>query len=111
VYVNGADSTFTMNGGTISGNTVSPQGYGGGVHMLVGSSSSFKKEPVVGTSTSGVIYGENENKDSNTAPDNDRGYAVYFTNSANSVKGKRNATAGLGDKLDSTQNGSNGGWD
>ena len=83
VYVNG---TFTMNGGTISGNTSSSSSGGGGVYVGEGT---FNK-------TNGTIYGysasdtvnSNTVKDSSGTVVNDRGHAVY----ANSSPAKRKET-------------------
>ncbi|MDR2922746.1 MAG: hypothetical protein LBU85_05330 [Treponema sp.] len=108
VYVRGS---FRMNEGIISGNTAD---LGGGVYCAV------YKSPYTGTTyygyffkpnTGGIIYGSNEG---NTAlrnvssNGNNGGHAVYFP--TNPIK-KRNTTVGATDILDSTINGTSGGWE
>jgi hypothetical protein len=98
VYV--SSGTFTMSDGKISGNTASS--YGGGVYV---SGSTFTKQP------GGVIYGSNASSSlQNTAPGDSYGHAVYVFISSNNSQ-KRNATAGEGVTLDSTQDGVAGGWE
>jgi parallel beta-helix repeat protein/predicted outer membrane repeat protein len=109
VYVYG---TFTMSGGEISGNTASGSGgYGGGV--CVSSSGTFKKQPAIGSSTSGIIYGYTEgdaksNKVVNSSGviQTGMGHAVYVSSTQ-----KRETTAGPTVSLDSTVDGSAGGWE
>ena len=63
--VNVFDGTFTMNGGTISGNTAAR---GGGVYVSANG---------IFTKTKGVIYGGNDLINANTATITDGGNAVY----------------------------------
>jgi fibronectin type 3 domain-containing protein len=100
VYSNG---TFTMSGGTISGNTASSSYYfGGGVS--VSSNGTFTKQ------SGGIIYGSDATSAlQNTATrGNNYGHAVYVDSSPTR---KRNTTAGVGETLDSTKDGSAGGWE
>jgi hypothetical protein len=106
VYVSGGDSTFTMNGGTISGNKAL-NGYGGGVYAWVSNSSSFKKEPEGESLTSGVIYGKDEDNDSNTATTGE-GHAVFITNNGKALVKKRDATVAPDTAL---RGGVDDGWD
>jgi hypothetical protein len=113
VYVGGSGSgsgDFTMNGGTISGNSANGVGgRGGGVYA---NSGSFKKEPETPGGTSGVIYGSNGGENSNLVKDgsgnpvDDRGHAVYVSGSK-----KWEETVSEYKELDSTQDGTAGGWD
>jgi hypothetical protein len=103
VYV--SSGTFTMNGGTISGNTsysysTSSYSYGGGVYV---SSGTFTKQ------SGGTIYGSDVYSPyTNTATSGDSyGHAVYVSTGSK----KRNTTAGTGVTLDSSLRGSSGGWD
>ena len=101
VYV--YEGTFTMSGGKISGNTASGNtSGGGGVSMYAGGR--FTKE------SGGTIYGSDADaKLKNTAGGgNSYGHAVYVGSS--SAK-KRNTTAGEGVTLDSTKDGTAGGWE
>jgi hypothetical protein len=107
VYVDSA-GTFTMTGGSISGNKADSDG--GGVYVSSSTTISFKKEPA-GSGGSGVIYGDTdkdhtEGSNENTAR-NGGGHAVYVNGSPAKV---RNDTAGKDDTLDSTTDGSGGGW-
>jgi parallel beta-helix repeat protein len=96
VYVN-SSGTFTMSGGAISGNTAS---YGGGV--FVSSSGTFTKQ------AGGIIYGSNATSAlKNTAYSDYYGHAVY----ANSSSKRRDTTVGVGATLDSTKSGAAGGWE
>jgi uncharacterized protein YjdB len=103
VYV--SNGIFTMDDNTvISGNTASASGsynasYGGGVYVSGGT---FKK-------SGGIIYGSYESDSSlkNTASSDTYGHAVYVNSSP--VK-KRDTTADTDTVLDSTLNGSAGGW-
>jgi hypothetical protein len=92
-----------MNGGTISGNTVSlaTNCLGGGVYV---NNDRFTK-------TGGTIYGSNASPTSlqNTAPNTNSGYAVYAV--VNSTIMRRNTTAGTYVNLDSSRVGSAGGWE
>jgi uncharacterized repeat protein (TIGR02543 family) len=87
---------FTMSGGTISGNTAL---YGGGAYV----SGTFTKQQ------GGVIYGSDADDTlKNTASYGDPyGHAVYESSGLK----KRNSTAGVGVTMDSTQSGSEGGWE
>jgi hypothetical protein len=96
-------SSFTMSGGTISGNTtatIHSNNRGGGVYI----GGTFTKQ------VGGVIYGSNE---SNNALRNvafgGEGHAVYVGGS--SPAKKRNTTAGTGVAMDSTKGGPTGGWE
>jgi hypothetical protein len=97
VYV--SSGTFTMNGGTISGNTA--YSYGGGVY--VSSSGTFTKQ------SGGTIYGSDAYGSlKNTANYGDSyGHAVYINSSPAK---KRDTTVGEGVTLDSSVSGSSGGW-
>jgi hypothetical protein len=94
VYVDGG--TFTMNGGTISGNTSSSGG--GGVYV---GSGTFTKQ------LGGIIYGlDADSTLKNTAASGyGTGYAVYV-----SADKKRDGTVGESVTLDSTKSGAAGGW-
>jgi hypothetical protein len=99
VYVDSAGA-FAMLGGEISSNTASSNtasSYGGGV--AVHSSGTFTKNE------GGVIYGTDTAGGAleNTAGTD--GYAVYVSSGK-----KRNATVGIGDRLDSGVDGADGGW-
>ncbi|MDR1902409.1 MAG: hypothetical protein LBQ88_09045 [Treponema sp.] len=95
VYVSG---TFTMSGGTISGNTASSS-YGGGVYV---SSGTFTKQ------SGGTIYGSDASSSlKNTAYSDSYGHAVYVSSGSK----KRNITAGTGVTLDSSVSGTSGGWE
>jgi hypothetical protein len=109
VYVSGG--TFTMAGGTISGNTISSSlsnNYGGGVY--VDSNGTFSK-------TNGTIYGYNANDtvNSNVVKDrsgvvlNDRGHTVYAT--GNNVTKRKETTAGPWDSLYFDNGSFAGAWD
>jgi hypothetical protein len=97
-----------MSGGEISANIVSSaSGHGGGVYVKAGST--FKKIPISGGS--GIIYGTTgdgalRNRVTGGGPDS--GVAVYVDGSP--VK-KRNITADENTQLDSTVDGSTGGWE
>ncbi|MDR0411572.1 MAG: InlB B-repeat-containing protein, partial [Treponema sp.] len=95
VYVY-SSGTFTMSGGTISGNTGSR---GGGVYVYSGT---FTKQP------GGTIYGSNVADGlKNTATSGyEYGNAVYVSSSK-----KRDTTAGAGVTLDSAKDGAAGGWE
>jgi hypothetical protein len=106
VYV--SSGTFNMSGGTISGNTVTDQnGQGGGVY-LYGPSSTFTKKPAGGSSTSGVIYGKDEQDSTlrNNVVSSD-GFAVKIAGSGWS----RNNTAGGDVMMNSAKSGDSGGWE
>jgi hypothetical protein len=91
-----SEGTFTMAGGIISKNTAKTF-WGGGVLVYV--NSSFKK-------TGGTITGSNDLLAPNKASQDKRGHAVFvYSNSK-----PRDNTAGPGDNLDSSINGSAGGW-
>jgi hypothetical protein len=99
VYVNGR--TFTMSGGTISGNTSS---YGGGVYVS-SSYGTFTKQ------SGGVICGSEESNSSlrNTASGDSFGHGVYVAGSSTRIRTK---TAGTDVTLDSSKSSSQGGgWD
>jgi hypothetical protein len=103
IYTFGTDSSsasFTMNGGTISGNTA-PRG--GGVY--VSGNSTLTKQ------SGGTIYGSNASDTlKNTATYGDSyGHAVYVY--ADSGSKLRNTTADSGITLDSTVSGAIGGWE
>jgi hypothetical protein len=97
-------TTFTMSGGTISGNTAYG---GGGVHVGMSGSKSrtFTKQQ------GGIIYGSGESDSNlnNTARNDFLGHAVYV-NGYSSFK-TRNTIAGTGVTLDSSLSGSAGGWE
>jgi hypothetical protein len=78
VGVNG--SKFYMHGGIISGNTA--KWYGGGVSVRT---PTFEKKPEDGSSTSGVIYGNDPTDETlkNTAQ---QGHAVYYSNAGSTKK-------------------------
>jgi uncharacterized repeat protein (TIGR02543 family) len=99
VYVDGG--TFTMNGGTISGNSASN---GGGV--VVRDTGTFIKQ------SGGVIYGSNANGTLKNATSQGDVYGHAVCVVADSLPGKiRNTTAGAGVTLNSGLNGSAGGWE
>jgi hypothetical protein len=100
IYVGGG--AFTMSGGKISGNTSSSSSYGGGVYVDFGT---FKKMPVDGSNVSGIIYGSDAATGLKNTASNGHAVYVYVNNR------KRNATAGENVILDSTMNGSAGGWE
>jgi hypothetical protein len=85
--------------GEISGNTV-VSASGSGVYVY--SNGIFTK-------TAGVIYGSNGGIFKNTAVSD--GHAVYVAVASSSADKKRNTTAGPGVALDSSINGSAGGWE
>ena len=94
--------TFTMSGGEISGNTAALQG--GGVSLKNNSDVMFVKQ------SGGTIYGSDADSTlKNTATAGDSyGHAVF----ADSTPAKkRNTTAGVGVTLDSTKDGTAGGWE
>jgi hypothetical protein len=102
-------ASFTMHGGTIARNTAAAGG--GGVAVLGGT---FKKEPDVGSETSGIIYGNNGGVNSNraTAADNlllNLGHAVYIAPEAGGPK-TRELTVLPDQHLDSGVAGTAGGW-
>jgi uncharacterized repeat protein (TIGR02543 family) len=101
VYVSG---TFEMSNGEISGNTASSTYPSNGGGMYVYSTGTFTKQ------AGGVIYGANASDSlKNTATSgNDYGHAVYVDSSPAK---KRNTTAGTGVMLDSTKDGTAGGWE
>jgi uncharacterized repeat protein (TIGR02543 family) len=95
----GNGSTFTQNGGTISGNSANR---GGGV--FVDSSGTFTKQ------SGGTIYGSNASdtlKNTATSGD-DYGHAVYVSGSPSKL---RNSTADSGVTLNSAVSGDAGGWE
>jgi hypothetical protein len=101
----GADKngTFTMSGGTISGNYAYT---GGGVQVQGGAK--FTK------TGGGIIYGDTDTThtawaDENTATTGG-GHAVCFIISGSDTK-YRNSPAYVGDDLDTTKTGAFGGWD
>jgi hypothetical protein len=102
VCVNGG--TFTMSGGTISGNSSIGHivsGYGGGVYVKEGTT--FIK------SKGSIIYGSNAPMEqANTAAE--RGAAVYH-GSVYDSGWKRDTTARINTVMDSTKDGSEGGWE
>jgi TolB-like protein len=100
VYV--FSGTFTMSGGEISGNSATGDDVdGGGVCVIDGT---FTKQ------AGGVIYGSDASDTlKNTATDGE-GHAVYVYIDDSSDK-KRNSTAGVGVRLDSTKDGAAGGWE
>jgi hypothetical protein len=94
---------FTMNGGTLGGNAAKT---GGGVY--VNSSGVFTK-----AAPGGIIYGSDENTalKNTVAEGNSGGHAVFVSGGTNGVHKKRNTTAGINVALDSTSQGSAGGWE
>jgi hypothetical protein len=91
--------TFTMNEGTISGNTANDiYGHGGGVYVYSGT---FTK-----SAGGGIIYGQNAAEGLKNTAGSGLGHAVYVYNGSK----KRDNTAGTGDNL-STISGSLEGWD
>jgi hypothetical protein len=93
--------TFTMSGGSISGNTAS---IGGGVNV--------SHSPGITKTGGSVIYGSNGGTLKNTATRGDTyGHAVFVEGS--SPQKKRNTTAGAGVNLDSSYSGTipGGGWE
>jgi hypothetical protein len=121
VFVMDQNATFTMSGGTISGNTAK-EGGGGGVYV---SASTFTKAPAPGSTTSGIIYGytdsdPNSNKvvDYQTGIVSGRGHAVHYAASGSSADfdpaKKRDTTAGPDvsmNSMNSAISGSSGGWE
>ena len=85
-------ASFNMYGGAISGNTAD-NGYGGGVYVTSGGS--FFKEPAADSSSgSGTIFGKNEGSNSNVASDDEMGHAAYQDNSDPDLIKIRDTTAG-----------------
>ena len=137
VYV--VDGTFTMNGGTISGNTAGSYGGGGGVYMnggtftmnggTISGNTAFAANPWGGgavymdggvfTKIGGTIYGYsasdtvNSNVVRSSYVVNDRGHAVYARSFNTGAIKRKETTAGPSVNL--SFNGSNGtfsgGWD
>jgi hypothetical protein len=105
VYVY-SGGTFTMRGGKISGNSAS---YGGGVYVSegYGGNGTFTKR------SDGIIYGSDADDTlKNTATGGDGyGHAVYVYYISSSSGKIRNTAAGTGVTLDSSVNGSSGGWE
>jgi hypothetical protein len=114
VYV---DGTFTMSGGTISGNTAASSYYGGGgvyastFNMSGGSISGNTASGGGGgvyaerfTKSGGVIYGSNADE-ANRAGSDSGGHAVYANGK------KRNTTARAATAMDSAKDGPAGGWE
>jgi hypothetical protein len=76
-----SSGTFIMNGGTISDNTASGNSRGGGGGVWVDTASTFTKAPASGSSTSGIIYGNDQtgaNASLNNTDINGGGAAVYW---------------------------------
>jgi hypothetical protein len=96
VYVYGE---FTMNGGTIAGNSAS---YGGGVYFRSNNGRVLKTD-------GGIIYGVNEGTNANTAAN--QGHRVYIYIPYSGSFRKRDATADEGIPLDSDKTGTADGWD
>ncbi|GHV92661.1 hypothetical protein AGMMS50268_31640 [Spirochaetia bacterium] len=96
VYVTG--TSFTMSGGSISGNTANS---GGGVYV--------ERAIFTKSGKGGVIYGSNADE-ANRARADDQGHAVYWYYPYNDSK-KRNTTARAATAMDSTKNGPAGGWE
>jgi uncharacterized repeat protein (TIGR02543 family) len=102
IYITG-NSTVTMSGGIISKNTAITfrvSSGGGGIYIDNGS---FTKRAILGSSTSGIIYGGTGN-DANTAPNNN-GHAIY--RDFGTLK-QRNSTLGYYDEISS---GNDVGWE
>jgi hypothetical protein len=107
VYV-GQEGTFTMSGGEVSGNT--SYYLGGGVYVEQGGT--FTKK------NGGTIYGyTSENNKSNVVKDSsgtveyNHGSAVCAWPNNSHLYNIRNTTAGPSVNLDSSLDGSNGGWE
>jgi hypothetical protein len=92
VYVN--SGTFTMSEGTISSNFANTKG--GGVYVGDGTF----------TKTGGIIYGWGDVDSLRNKIGDGEGDAAYVSDGK-----KRDSTAGTGDDLDSSVDGSAGGWD
>jgi hypothetical protein len=90
-----AGTTFTMNGGTISGNKAASDG--GGVYVASGT---FTK------TVNGIIYGDNAQPGQKNTAGSGNGHAVYV----NSGSLTRNNTAGTEVELDSTKTTILDGW-
>jgi predicted outer membrane repeat protein len=121
-------STFTMNGGEISGNKAD---YGGGVSVYFGNATfSMNGGEIFGNTTTsagggvyvrhnfiksgGTITGYasdtvrgNVVKNSSDVVQSNRGHAVYVESPVR----RRETTAGPGDNMDSTKTGAAGGWE
>jgi hypothetical protein len=99
------NGTFTMNGGTISGNattSTTSNSHGGGV--FVNNNGTFNK-------TGGTITGyASDTVNGNRASASSGGHAVYVYINANNVK-RRETTAGPEINMDSSVNGTTGGWE
>jgi hypothetical protein len=94
-----SSGTFTMSGGTISGNSAFDDGGG----VCVWGENTFTKQ------AGGTIYGSNaEAALRNTAGSDSHGHAVYVSTSSSK---KRNTTAWEGVTLDSRVSGPAGGWE
>jgi hypothetical protein len=103
LYVETYDGTFTMNGGTISGNTAGACGGGVFVYSRI---YKFTKQ------SGGTIYGSDADIAlKNTASGNGEGHAVYVRDSLLAPTKIRDTTAGPGVTLDSTVSGAAGGWE
>jgi hypothetical protein len=106
VCVGEDDSTFAMTGGTISGNHAAgtdTDWRGGGGVRIYSKTATFTK-------TGGIIYGNDADGNSNTAASGG-GYAVGLSQNKPDVEKKRDATAGAGVNMDSSKDGSAGGWE
>jgi hypothetical protein len=99
VYVGGG--TFTMQSGTISGNTSSS--YGGGVYV-VGSNGTFTKTAGTVTGYADDTVNGNVVKNGSGVVINNRGHAVYVYNSTSSLVKLRESTAGPGVNLSTNSN-------
>jgi hypothetical protein len=104
VFVSAA-STFSMKGGTISSN----QAAEGGGGVFVDGNSTFTKEAAGGSSTSGVIYGSDEDSLlANAAKSASHGHAVKYAGGGGL---KRNSTAGPDVPMTTKVPNEPGGWD
>jgi hypothetical protein len=124
VYVNDG-GTFTMNNGSISGN--SSGGNGGGVSIRPGGTFAMYGGSIGGntavngagvhgnvstggtfTKTGGIIYGSNASEEQKNQA-GQSGHAVFIYISDDNQK-TRDTTAGENTALDSSKNGAAGGW-
>jgi hypothetical protein len=104
VYV-GSFHGFTMSGGEISGNTALSSG--GGVHVFYDRIFTKSNDGIITGYISDTVNG-NVVKDSSGVVQSNNGHAVYMDSSPGK---RRETTAGPGVNLDSSKDGTAGGWE
>jgi len=107
VCVFGGRATFTMSGGTISGNTAAS---GGGVYVFDGGTFTKTGGTIYGYSASDTVN-SNVVKDSSGTVQSNRGHAVYISDGNGNLRMRRETTAGPSVNLDSRVYGTAGGWE